>query len=71
MQIRQTPPTDEHFYIGHKAAMDQVPYPLDPVIQALQQPRQRILIAETVGLGKTLACGILVSELTRRGLPRS
>ena len=65
--LRQTPPTDENLYIGHKAAMDPVPYQLDPAIQALQQPRQRILIADAVGLGKTLACGVLVSELIRRG----
>ncbi|MBE9520241.1 MAG: DEAD/DEAH box helicase [Proteobacteria bacterium] len=65
--LRQTPPTDENLYIGHQAAMDSVPYQLDPAIQALQQPRQRILIADAVGLGKTLACGILVSELIRRG----
>jgi len=65
--LRQTPPTDENLYIGHKAAMDPVPYQLDPAIQALEQPRQRILIADAVGLGKTLACGILVSELIRRG----
>lgn len=65
--LRQTPPTDDNLYIGHKAAMDLVPYQLDPAIQALEQPRQRILIADAVGLGKTLACGILVSELIRRG----
>jgi superfamily II DNA or RNA helicase len=65
--LRQKAPTDENLYIGHKAAMDRVPYQLDPAIQALEQPRQRILIADAVGLGKTLACGILVSELIRRG----
>ncbi|MGM0597686.1 MAG: DEAD/DEAH box helicase, partial [Myxococcota bacterium] len=65
--LRQIPPTDENLYIGHKAAMDFVPYQMDPAIQALEQPRQRILIADAVGLGKTLACGILVSELIRRG----
>ena len=65
--LRQKPPTDDNLYIGHKAAMDSVPYQLDPAIQALEQPRQRILIADAVGLGKTLACGILVSELIRRG----
>ena len=65
--LRQKAPTDENLYIGHKAAMDRVPYQLDPAIQALQQPRQRILIADAVGLGKTLACGILVAELMRRG----
>ncbi len=65
--LRQTAPSDEHLYIGHKAAMDFVPYQLDPAIQALKQPRQRILIADAVGLGKTLAAGILLSELIRRG----
>ena len=65
--LRQTPPTDDNLYIGHRAAMDPVPYQLDPAIQALKQPRQRILIADAVGLGKTLASGILVSELIRRG----
>ncbi len=65
--LRQTPPTDDNLYIGHRAAMDSVPYQLDPAIQSLEQPRQRILIADAVGLGKTLSCGILVSELIRRG----
>lgn len=65
--LRQTPPTDNNLYIGYKAAMDAVPYQLDPAIQALEQVRQRILIADAVGLGKTLACGILLSELIRRG----
>ncbi|MGM0681442.1 MAG: helicase-related protein [Thermodesulfobacteriota bacterium] len=65
--LRQTPPTDNNLYIGHQAAMDLVPYQLDPAIQALQQPRQRILIADAVGLGKTLEAGVLLSELIRRG----
>ncbi|MGA1875796.1 MAG: DEAD/DEAH box helicase, partial [bacterium] len=65
--LRQTPPTDENLYIGHKGAMDYVPYQLDPAIQALKQPRQRILIADAVGLGKTVEAGILLSELIRRG----
>lgn len=66
-QLRQTSPTDDNLYIGHKGAMDAVPYQLDPAMQALAQPRPRILIADAVGLGKTLECGILLSELIRRG----
>ena len=65
--LRKTPPTDENLYIGYKAAMDSVKYQLPPAIQSLQQPRQRILIADAVGLGKTLEAGILLSELIRRG----
>ncbi|MCD4708006.1 MAG: DEAD/DEAH box helicase, partial [Candidatus Sabulitectum sp.] len=65
--LRRKPPTDEMIYTGHKGAMDSVDYQFDPAIQALEQPRQRILIADAVGLGKTLEAGILVSELIRRG----
>lgn len=65
--LRQTPPTDDKLYIGHRAAMDAVPYQLDPALLALQQPRQRILIADAVGLGKTLEAGILLAELIKRG----
>ena len=52
--LRQAPPVDDRVYLGHEAAMDVLPFQLDPVRQALQQPRQRILIADSVGLGKTL-----------------
>ena len=65
--LRQTAPTGNDLYVGHKAAMDMLPYQLDPAIKALSMPRQRLLIADAVGLGKTLEAGILVSELMRRG----
>lgn len=66
-QWRQQIPTDTDLHIGHKAAMDLMPYQLDPAKLSLQRPRQRILIADTVGLGKTLEAGILMSELIARG----
>ena len=53
-QWRQKIPTDTNIHVGWKAAMDPMPYQLDPTKMALQKTRQRILIADTVGLGKTL-----------------
>lgn len=66
-QWRQQIPTDTNLHIGNQAAMDLISYQLDPAKLALQRPRQRILIADTVGLGKTLEAGILMSELIYRG----
>lgn len=66
-QWRQQIPTNANLHIGHRAAMDLMPYQLDPAKLSLQRPRQRILIADTVGLGKTLEAGILMSELIARG----
>lgn len=66
-QWRQLIPTDSNLHIGHRAAMDLMPYQLDPSKLSLKRPRQRILIADTVGLGKTLEAGILMSELIKRG----
>jgi len=65
--LRQSTPTDDRVYIGHQGAMDVVPFQIDPTIQALKEPRQRILMADAVGLGKTIECGILLSELIKRG----
>lgn len=66
-QWRQKIPTDADLHIGNKAAMDLMPYQLEPAQISLRRPRQRILIADTVGLGKTLEAGILMSELIVRG----
>ena len=66
-QWRQKIPTDTNLHIGNQAAMDMMPFQLEPAQISLQRPRQRILIADTVGLGKTLEAGILMSELIARG----
>ena len=66
-QWRSKIPTDNKIHIGNKAAMDLMSYQLEPAQMALNKTRQRILIADTVGLGKTLEAGILMSELIARG----
>ena len=66
-QWRQMIPTDPSLHIGHHAVMNVVPYQLEPAKVSLKRPKQRILIADAVGLGKTLEAGILMSELIARG----
>lgn len=68
--LRRTPATDEKIHIAQHAAMDVLEYQLEPTIQALKATRPRILIADAVGIGKTLEAGILVSELIERGRGR-
>ena len=66
-QWRQKNPTDKNIHIGHRAAMDLMPFQLEPTKISLDRTRCRILVADTVGLGKTLEAGILMSELIIRG----
>lgn len=69
-KLRQTVPTDEAISIGHRGAMDALPFQLEPIRRVLKQLRPRFLIADSVGLGKTLEAGALVAELMRRGRGR-
>ncbi len=43
------------------------PYQLAPVLQVMSAPRQRFLLAEDVGMGKTIEAGLIASELIARG----
>ena len=46
-------------------------YQLDPVVRALQMPRVNLLIADDVGLGKTIEAGLVVQELLLRHRART
>jgi len=41
-------------------------YQLDPVVRAVQMPRANLLIADDVGLGKTIEAGMVILELIIR-----
>ncbi|MEV6985433.1 helicase-related protein [Sphaerisporangium sp. NPDC051017] len=47
--------------------IDVEPYQLVPVLAGIRQPRVRLLIADDVGLGKTIEAGLVLMELARRG----
>jgi len=68
--LRRMPPTDDRIRLGHRGALDVMPYQLVPAKQGLEALRPRLLIADGTGLGKTVELGILLSELIRRGRGR-
>src|SRR6516162_9940617 len=49
-----------------RSGIDIEDYQLDPVIRAIQMPRVNLLIADDVGLGKTIEAGMVLLELTLR-----
>lgn len=69
--IRQTPVPLYHpeLTVSPKMLADPLEYQRDAVRQALSADiiRPRILLADAVGLGKTLEIGFILSELIRRG----
>ncbi len=68
--LRRTPPTHDRVAIGHRGALDVMPYQLVPAHESLSRLQPRILIADGTGLGKTVEIGIVLSELIKRGRGR-
>jgi SNF2 family DNA or RNA helicase len=49
-----------------RSGIDIEDYQLDPVVRAIQMPRVNLLIADDVGLGKTIEAGMTILELIIR-----
>ncbi|WP_062516830.1 DEAD/DEAH box helicase [Demequina gelatinilytica] len=69
--LRKTPVpiTDTTLTVSPHMLADQLPYQATAIRQALDPDnlRPRILLADAVGLGKTIEIGMILSELVRRG----
>jgi superfamily II DNA or RNA helicase len=63
------PVTDPTLTVAAQGLADALPYQLEAVRKALdpQNLRPRILLADAVGLGKTIEIGMILAELVRRG----
>jgi ATP-dependent helicase HepA len=53
-------------YSLHAARVDYVPYQFRPVIKFIRSDRPRLLIADEVGVGKTIEAGLILRELQAR-----
>lgn len=49
-----------------RSGVEMEDYQLDPVVRAIQMPRANLLIADDVGLGKTIEAGLVCQELIIR-----
>jgi ERCC4-related helicase len=63
--LEQIPPADE-LLANEPGRIRIEPYQLVPLMHALELPRPRLLIADDVGLGKTIEAGLVVCELIAR-----
>ena len=55
-----------NLYSLHSARIDYIPYQFKPVMKLIRSDRPRILIADEVGVGKTIEAGLILKELQAR-----
>jgi len=67
--IRRTPVpvSNTNLTVGHQMLADDLPFQREPFRLATTQLQPRLLVADAVGLGKTIEVGMLLMELQRRG----
>ena len=66
-QLRQMPATGVEPDLANMGVFKPMRFQIQTVEWALRQLRPRLLLADAVGLGKTIQVGMVLSELMRRG----
>ena len=64
-------PSLSTLYSLNAARVDFIPYQFRPVLKFIRADRPRLLIADGVGVGKTIEAGLILRELQARGGARS
>jgi ATP-dependent helicase HepA len=59
-------PSSTNLYSLHSGRVNFVPYQYRPVLKLLRADRPRLLIADDVGVGKTIEAGLILKELQAR-----
>lgn len=59
-------PSSQNLYSLNSARIDFVPYQFRPALKMIHADEPRILIADSVGVGKTIEAGLIIKELEAR-----
>jgi hypothetical protein len=64
--LRLSHPLTDNLYALHAARIQFIPFQFKPLLRLLRSDRPRLLVADEVGVGKTIEAGLILKELQSR-----